>query len=200
MSKAPDSFSLPSELPTTKSELRAYFRTQRARRSRDKDMASERVFQRLLPLLSTTTTLAAYCGYGHELDLTPYFDQLKRANIRILLPRLGTGFDLTWAWYDTPLHQPLPHRPREPQGPPCPPQTLCEAQTIVVPALALDKSGVRLGQGAGWYDRMLRFAAPDAHIVGICEDIVDEGALPRDDHDIVMTHVLSPDTLIVCPH
>ncbi|WP_307846232.1 5-formyltetrahydrofolate cyclo-ligase, partial [Rhodococcus sp. CX] len=60
------------------------------------------------------------------------------------------------------------------------------------PALAVDRRGVRLGRGAGFYDRTLHLADPSARLIAVVrdEELVDE--LPEDPHDIRMTHALTP--------
>ncbi len=63
---------------------------------------------------------------------------------------------------------------------------------MLVPALAVDRGGVRLGRGAGFYDRTLPLADPDALLVAVVrdEEIVDH--LPAEPHDVRMTHALTP--------
>ena len=65
-------------------------------------------------------------------------------------------------------------------------------RTVLVPALAVDRHGVRLGRGAGFYDRSLGFRDPAARLIAVVrdEELVDE--LPVEAHDIAMTHALTP--------
>jgi 5-formyltetrahydrofolate cyclo-ligase len=62
----------------------------------------------------------------------------------------------------------------------------------LVPALAVDRSGARLGRGAGFYDRTLPLADADAWLVAVVRDdeVVDH--LPSEPHDVRMTHALTP--------
>ena len=60
---------------------------------------------------------------------------------------------------------------------------------VLVPGLAFDRSGVRLGRGAGHYDRLLAAMRPDALVVGICPTAVVVDTLPREAHDRLMTHL-----------
>ena len=59
-------------------------------------------------------------------------------------------------------------------------------------ALAVDRQGVRLGRGRGFYDRSLPARDPRARLIAIVrdEELVDE--LPCDPHDVPMTHALTP--------
>ncbi len=63
---------------------------------------------------------------------------------------------------------------------------------VFVPALAVDRAGVRLGRGAGFYDRSLPLADPAARLVAVVRDdeLVDE--IPAEPHDVRMTHALTP--------
>lgn len=62
---------------------------------------------------------------------------------------------------------------------------------VVVPGLAFTKTGDRLGQGGGWYDRHLVQVRADCTTIGVCfaEQIVD--TLPVEAHDITMDHVVT---------
>jgi len=63
---------------------------------------------------------------------------------------------------------------------------------VLVPALAVDKNGVRLGRGAGHYDRSLADTASGTHLVAVVRDQEIFEALPAERHDIRMTAVLTP--------
>lgn len=61
---------------------------------------------------------------------------------------------------------------------------------VLVPGLAFDWSGTRLGHGAGYYDRFLARLAPDVVRIGVTDGFIVAG-LPRDAHDLPMTHLAS---------
>ena len=81
---------------------------------------------------------------------------------------------------------------REPAPPWLAAEAVASASMILVPALAVDRAGVRLGRGAGFYDRSLRLAAPGTRMIAVVrdEEILDE--LPAEPHDVPMTHALTP--------
>ncbi|MEM7273816.1 MAG: 5-formyltetrahydrofolate cyclo-ligase [Actinomycetota bacterium] len=60
---------------------------------------------------------------------------------------------------------------------------------VLVPGLAFDRAGRRLGRGKGYYDRFLARLAPDVLRIGITGDYVVDGPLPTDAHDVSMTHL-----------
>ena len=80
----------------------------------------------------------------------------------------------------------------EPAGPWLPATALAEASVVLVPALAVDRTGVRLGRGRGFYDRTLVSRNPHARLVAVIrdEELLDE--LPHEPHDVPMTHALTP--------
>ena len=80
----------------------------------------------------------------------------------------------------------------EPAGPSLPAETLAEAGTVLVPALAVDRAGVRLGRGAGFYDRALANRDPRARLIAVIRDDELLDAVPREPHDVPMTHALTP--------
>ncbi|HEY4005920.1 MAG TPA: 5-formyltetrahydrofolate cyclo-ligase [Pseudonocardia sp.] len=72
------------------------------------------------------------------------------------------------------------------------PAAVAEAALVLVPALAVDRRGVRLGRGAGWYDRTLPLARRGTPLVAVVRDEEVVEALPTEPHDVRMTHVLTP--------
>jgi 5-formyltetrahydrofolate cyclo-ligase len=66
------------------------------------------------------------------------------------------------------------------------------AAVMLVPALAVDRRGRRLGRGGGFYDRTLPLCARGARLVAVVRDdeVLDE--VPDEPHDVPMTHVLTP--------
>ncbi|MEU4373567.1 5-formyltetrahydrofolate cyclo-ligase [Pseudonocardia alni] len=74
----------------------------------------------------------------------------------------------------------------EPTGPRLGPAALASAGLVVVPALAVDRRGRRLGRGGGFYDRTLALAAPGALLVVPLHDgeLLDD--VPAEDHDVAV--------------
>ncbi len=71
-----------------------------------------------------------------------------------------------------------------------------EIGAVLVPALAFDTTGARLGRGKGYYDRFLARLAPSCLRIGITGDYVVE-RLPVGPHDVVMTHLAFSDRVTV---
>lgn len=62
---------------------------------------------------------------------------------------------------------------------------------VVVPLVAFDRTGARLGYGGGCYDRYLPTVAPKCLIVGIAFDEQRVDHVPTDAHDLPLPHIIS---------
>lgn len=67
---------------------------------------------------------------------------------------------------------------------------------VLVPGLAFDRAGVRLGRGGGHYDRFLGMLRGDALIVGVIPADLVVAALPREPHDLLMTHLVTEEGVV----
>lgn len=68
---------------------------------------------------------------------------------------------------------------------------LARLELILVPGLAFDLSGTRLGYGKGFYDRLLTEVREGVPVVGVAPSRLIVPALPAELHDVSMTHLLS---------
>lgn len=66
-----------------------------------------------------------------------------------------------------------------------------ELDLVLVPGTAFDRSGGRMGQGKGYYDRLLEHARPDAPLVALAFDCQIVDAVPTDAHDVFMDKVVT---------
>lgn len=62
---------------------------------------------------------------------------------------------------------------------------------IIVPLVAFDRAGARLGYGGGCYDRYLSTLRPDCHIVGIAFEEQRVDRVPTDAHDLPLPNIIS---------
>ncbi|GAB2657075.1 5-formyltetrahydrofolate cyclo-ligase [Prescottella soli] len=139
------------------------------------------------------TTVCAYVPVGSEPGSLEMLDALRDAGRRVLLPITGEPGPLEWAEFtgrDDLVA--AGYGLREPSGPVLPSTEVAAATVVLVPALAVDRHGVRLGRGAGFYDRTLGMARPDAMLVAVVRDSELVPQLPGDPHDVAMTHALTP--------
>lgn len=73
-----------------------------------------------------------------------------------------------------------------------------EIGTVLVPGLAFDRQGGRLGFGAGFYDRFLARLTPNVARIGVSDGFVVD-RLPTDDHDVAMTHLATEAGVVPLP-
>lgn len=135
--------------------------------------------------------VAAYVPIGAEPGSLDLLDALTAAGYTVLLPIVSTGI-LDWGAYDGVL-EPGPWGLRQPSGRRLGATALGTADAVLVPALAVDRRGTRLGRGAGFYDRSLRHASPGTPLVALLHDgeLVEE-ILPVETHDVPMTAAITP--------
>jgi 5-formyltetrahydrofolate cyclo-ligase len=166
-----------------------------ARRSRsDVDNADAGVRATLADLVTGRGTVAAYVPMPGEPGGPSLPDALAGTGVRLLLPVLLPDLDLDWAVYDGAL-VPARFGLREPSGPRLGPAAIGSAALVVVPAVAVDRRGVRLGRGGGSYDRALARVPAGTMIVAALYDGELVDALPADPHDVRVTAVATPSGL-----
>ena len=112
--------------------------------------------------------------------------------MRVLLPVLLDDLDLDWAVFAGAgaLPRPAPAM-LEPAGPPLGRDAIATADLVLVPALAVDGAGRRLGQGGGSYDRALPRATAPVVAVVFGDEVL--ATLPVERHDRSVDGVLTPD-------
>ncbi|WP_280724540.1 5-formyltetrahydrofolate cyclo-ligase [Kitasatospora sp. MAA4] len=100
--------------------------------------------------------VAAYVSVGAEPGTRPLLDLLQRRGVPVLLPVLLPDNDLDWAAYRGAEHLlPAGRGLLEPDGHRLGPEAVCAAAVVLLPGLAVDHGGLRLGRGGGSYDRVL---------------------------------------------
>ncbi|WP_435768444.1 5-formyltetrahydrofolate cyclo-ligase [Nocardioides sp. SYSU DS0651] len=101
-------------------------------------------------------TVACYVSVGTEPGTTELLDRLRSAGKRVVLPVLLADLDLDWAAYEGPGSLvPARRGLLEPSAPPLGPDAVATADAVLVPGLAVSRTGLRLGRGGGSYDRAL---------------------------------------------
>ena len=109
-----------------------------------------------MPEVSAAGTIAAYYSIGTEPDTHRLIFALWKRGSYVVLPVLLPDGDLDWASYEGPDSlAPGPRGLLEPTEPVRGPATVARADVVLVPALAVDARGYRLGRGGGSYDRAL---------------------------------------------
>jgi 5-formyltetrahydrofolate cyclo-ligase len=138
-----------------------------------------------------SATVCAYVPVGTEPGSIALLDALRAAGRRVLLPIVTGAAPLDWGvYFGADSLVPGPYGLREPGGLRLGPGAVANADAVLVPALAVDRGGVRLGRGAGHYDRSL--TSVRAPLVAVIRDDELVERLPAESHDVLMTAVLTP--------
>jgi 5-formyltetrahydrofolate cyclo-ligase len=146
-----------------------------------------------LPQVAAAGTVAAYYSVGTEPDSRSLVYALWKRGSYVVLPLLLPGGDLDWASYEGPDSLvPGPRGLLQPAEPPRGTATVSRADVVLVPAVAVDRSGYRLGRGGGSYDRALARVGEQVPSIALLYDdeLVDE--VPVDEHDQAVRAVARP--------
>ena len=139
------------------------------------------------------STVCAYVPVGSEPGSLELLDDLRDAGCRVLLPVVTGQQPLEWSEYLGPASlAPADYGLLEPQGRLVGAESIGAAELVLVPALAVDRRGVRLGRGGGHYDRSLPLAARDAVLMGVVGDEEFVESLPGEEHDVRVSAVVTP--------
>ncbi|MGW7349705.1 5-formyltetrahydrofolate cyclo-ligase [Streptomyces sp. NPDC054784] len=151
-----------------------------------------------LPEVAAARTVAAYVSVGREPGTRPLLDALREAGTRVLLPVLLADDDLDWGVYGgADSLRPAARRRGllEPAGPYLTPDAVTEADVVLLPGLAVDAAGMRLGRGGGSYDRVLTRLAAAGAAPALVVLLYDGEVLPRvpaEPHDRPVTAAVTP--------
>jgi 5-formyltetrahydrofolate cyclo-ligase len=105
----------------------------------------------------------------HEVDLRALDQSLRARGVRVAYPAIDPGTDeMRFAFVDDPAGMPLSELGFA--EPPPGSEPARELDVVVVPAIALDPTGHRIGYGAGYYDRALPSVSPPAVSIGVAYD------------------------------
>lgn len=153
-----------------------------------------------LPELAHARTVVAYVSVGGEPGTLTLLDTLHARGTRVLLPVLLPDNDLDWGVYEgedslTRVRHGGKMALLEPGGPRLGPDAVTEADVVLLPGLAVDPRGMRLGRGGGSYDRVLarldRAGVHPALVVLLYDTEVVE-RVPEEPHDRPVHAVVTP--------
>ena len=136
-----------------------------------------------LPEMDGAATVLLYGPSPEEADPTVLEWALRENGVRIAYPRVAGPYELTLHWVDDDsvlcggsygLREPIAEAPRA---------DLAEIDLVVVPGIAFDPHGNRLGFGGGYYDTLLEDAAGRPFTVGFAYDEQVVAEVPHEDRD-----------------
>ena len=142
-----------------------------------------------MPSFASARNVLIYWGFGWEI---PTSDVVERwASVggkRVVLPRVEGDF-LELREYSPSAMVPGYRGIMEP-GPEALTVSPSEIDFALIPGVAFDRCGGRMGRGRGYYDRLLPLLRPDCWKVGVCRRCQFFDAIPREPHDFLMDEVI----------
>lgn len=155
----------------------------------------ESLFRRFLalPQIESVRTVLLYHGMDTEPDTVRLLPPLWDIGKQVCLPRClpGNQMEARLVQRDSTLVR-HPYGMLEP-GPDCPLIPPDQIDLVLVPGLAFDRSGGRLGRGGGYYDRWL--AGFSGITAALCRDGLLMEAIPRLPHDLGVNLVVTETSL-----
>lgn len=144
--------------------------------------------------------IASYISSDGEIDTTNLHDLAWSKNKNIFLPQIQDSIKLSFFYFKE--GEKLKNGPwgtHEIESPKIE-KKLSEMDLIIIPMVAFDKNGNRLGRGGGFYDRVLSESniTSKNKIYGLAHDIQEVERIPIKENDIPMDGIITPNRIIDC--
>jgi 5-formyltetrahydrofolate cyclo-ligase len=184
------------EIQQEKAQLRALVTAARSLLSaEERGQAGRQIRDALLslPEVQMAGTVAAYYSIGSEPDTRGLVFALWKRGAYVLLPLLRPDGDLDWASYEGPDSLVAgPRGLKEPGEAARGTGAVASADVVLVPALAVDLEGNRLGRGGGSFDRALARVGPLIPVIALLYDSELVERVPAEGHDTPVRAVVRP--------
>jgi 5-formyltetrahydrofolate cyclo-ligase len=183
------------DVESEKRALRAELRERRRIRTTTEADSDRTALTAHLVKLTTdlgVRSLAAYLSMPEEPDTRPFLRWTAERGLKVLLPISREDGLLDWAPYDGEEEDAdilgMPTPTSELLGP----IAINDVDLILVPAAAVDRTGMRMGWGRGYFDKTLgsMVNCPPVYAVIFDDELVDE--VPRERHDMPVNGVVTP--------
>lgn len=149
-----------------------------------------------LPELTSARVVLAYGATAEEIDPAPAVAALRGHGVAVAFPRIEAPgvLGVHLVAHDDELErgpygltQPKPEASRAPLG---------SVDAVLVPGVAFDAQGYRLGYGGGYYDRLLPQLRDDCLTIGIAYDEQLIERIPAEEHDVCVRLVVTPTRIL----
>lgn len=173
--------------------------------ARERELRSRAVCEKLrdLPGFRAAKTVMLYLALPEEVDLSTLAERAAETGKRLCIPRMDwaaktmSPLIVDWIAMKTEVRE---HGVSEPVGGTA--AKLSSVDLVLVPGLAFDEAGHRLGRGAGFYDRFLEeFRAQrksKAAALGICFEAQLVGEIPAEKHDQTLDGLVTEKRVLLC--
>lgn len=170
--------------------LRKLIRAQKREMTRDMvEQASSDLARQFLATdaYQNANTIYGYLPYNQEVRTVPILEQALKDGKKVAVPKVY-GDTMRFIYLDD-LSQVAPSDMGIPEPVADEPVAADQTALVLMPGLAFDKKGNRMGYGGGFYDKFLA-EEPDHPTVALCYGFQMVDAIPTDDYDIPVNLVL----------
>ncbi len=166
-------------------------------------MRSADILQKLFELEAARSAnwIHFYVSFNSEVETTGMIAHALSRKKRVTVPKMETASkQLVLSELKDPVRElsPGPKGIPEPRPEAFRPVEIDAMDLFVVPGIAFDERGNRLGQGAGYYDRMLAVVSGRIPIVGLSFDLQLVGDVPVGEHDVRVDWIITEKRVIEC--
>jgi 5-formyltetrahydrofolate cyclo-ligase len=185
----------PSPSPSKAQVRTAALAARRAMTPDARETAGAAIARAVLDLREITgaASVATYLSFGTEPATKHLIEVLQSRGVQVLVPVLRTDGDLDWSEYVANTRNAQnPEPPWQPAAALLGPHAVAAADVVLVPALAVDEHGMRLGRGGGSYDRALVRVSPNRPVLALLYDGECPVAVPVEPHDRPVTGAVTP--------
>lgn len=166
----------------------------------ERDQAAEAIALQALavPVIARATRVGCYLSMASEPGTGPLIAELHARGIEVIVPVSLDDHTLDWVLHDQDATTSTTSRGiPEPAGPRLGPDALAGCDVVIVPALAVDHAGHRLGRGAGYYDRALAHVSAPVCALVFTHELLPE--VPHEPHDVPVDLAVTPAGLFRVP-
>lgn len=190
---------MPEDPVAQKRVLRAELRERRQNMpAHERDLATDGFTARLEELVGSTeaTSLSCYLSMPTEPDTRPFVNWAEARGIRVLFPVTREDGLLDWTVGEEETEQLGLYGMPEAVGELLGPMAINDVDLIVVPAAAVDSTGMRLGWGRGYFDKTLGSMGKCPPVYAVVFDSEFVETVPREVHDQPVNGVVTPTRII----
>lgn len=157
---------------------------------------TEKCFEQLksLPEFQNNTWIYCYLAIGSEVDTISLISQLKKMGKKVAAPKVEEDEIAFYEIESIRECRPGAYGILEPASYKAPAE---EPGLLLIPGLAFDKNGNRLGYGGGFYDKYLK-AHPTFSCAALAFELQIIDAVPCEEHDTSVDYIVTPERIIDC--
>jgi 5-formyltetrahydrofolate cyclo-ligase len=190
---------MPDDPDVQKRILRAELRERRRNMpERERELATEGFTARLEELIGSTEAeaISCYLSMPTEPNTRPFVNWAEARGIRVLFPVTREDGLLDWTVGEEDIETLGLHGTPEAVGELLGPMAINDVDLIIVPAAAIDASGMRLGWGRGYFDKTLGSMGKCPPVYAVVFDSEFVETVPREVHDQPVNGIVTPTRII----